>query len=460
MAVIFYLWATDRNALERELAACKLDVAEIERRFTRVDDLDRAFDPSGTSGVQVNNPWSAVAAGGRGPTPIAVGYGAAFRGERDDVADFATRYGLVDAPCFGFDFEGGGSAAGGVATWQHWCPPGTFATRAQAHRLIGAEALGGARLDGAGVNVVIVDSGVSERYVTDELGATFGGGLEWTGPSRRRVPGRPDTAYTPAPRLHGDMVARNVLALAPSATIFDLPLIPERIERPWFFSLTAALAYWALDSWTRARASGPWVVVSPWAIFDRLAEAVPGNYTERRSNPLNRIVIDMTTRHDMIFSAGNSGQFCPAPRSGAYDRGPGRSILGANALEEVLCVGASRADALWVGASSQGPGPASLSRGGIDQKPDLSAPSWFRDPLDAGLADTGTSAAAAVAGGAVAALRSGWDTHAVSPGRLKSILREAARPFWHVDWNGRAGTGVIDLRATVAALEGEAAAAP
>lgn len=459
MATVFYLFAADRDELQRCLGGCKLSLEAVSRRFTRIDDLDAAVAPRSAAAVTTNNPWRLVDPSLKAHTRAAPGYGAAFSGDHDDVIDFATAFGLLDAPFFGVEVAADPSDAAGATPWQHGCPGGTFATRDAAHRLIQSAALGDAGLDGAGVNVVIVDTGVSARYVTETLGGSFGGGLFWSGRDGLRVPGQPRT-YSSAPRLHGDMVARNVLALAPAATIYDLPLLPQRIQAPSLFSLIATLGYVALDLWMALQGGGRWVVVSPWAIFDRLAEAVPGNYTERRSHPLNQVVIAMTSRHDMVFPAGNSGQFCPAPRSGAYDRGPGRSILGANALEEVLCVGASRADALWIGASSQGPGPRRLSRDGasLDEKPDVSAPSWFRDPLDAALADTGTSAAAAVAGGAVAALRGGWDTSAVSPSRLKTALRDSARPFWHVGWNGRAGTGLIDLRATIAALHDHAGA--
>ena len=44
---------------------------------------------------------------------------------------------------------------------------------------------------------------------------------------------------------------------------------------------------------------------------------------------------------DVVFSAGNCGQFCPDRRCGETDRGPGHSIWGANSHPRVLTFGAS-----------------------------------------------------------------------------------------------------------------------
>jgi len=455
MKTVFYLFAADEAALKAQLDAYATCLEELDGRFERLRlevDSEAKGREGPAHGRADGNPWRLRDRDGVVHQRVPPGAGAAYVGDADEVRDCLEKTGLAEAPFVGLDMGVAPAAGDGVAQWPHWCPGGAYATRDRAHRLIGADRLAAAGLDGGGVNVVVVDQGVSAAYVEDALGGRFGGGLAWFGSGE---PGAPTRRWTKAPELHGDMVARNVVALAPAATIYDFPLIPDRIDRPYAFSLLAAFGYFALDA-LLLRPPAPWVVVSPWAVFDRLREPVPGNYTERRNNPLNLVVADMAARHDMVFPAGNSGQFCPTRRSGPYDRGPGRSILGANALEEVLCVGAVRADALWVGASSQGPGPSSLTAVGTgrNEKPDVTAPSWFRDPLDAGLVDTGTSAASAVAAGAGAALRTSGAGTTVAPATLKAALRDGARACWHVGWNGRAGAGVIDLAAAMAPLRG------
>ena len=171
---------------------------------------------------------------------------------------------------------------------------------------------------------------------------------------------------------------------------------------------------------------------------------------------------------DVIFAAGNCGQFCPDRRCGKRDLGPGKSIFGANSHRKVLTVSAVRTDARWIGSSSQGEGQPRLSR----EKPDLCAPSYFRDAGDAFtgntsgsfvtnpgspyVANTGTSAACGVAAGIVAAIRSGWDHTVLSPRDLKQALNDNARKTEGPGWNERLGHGIINVEATLSALESSA----
>jgi hypothetical protein len=86
---------------------------------------------------------------------------------------------------------------------------------------------------------------------------------------------------------------------------------------------------------------------------------------------------------DVVFAAGNCGQFCPDSRCGAEDQGPGRKLG-------------------W-------------------EKPDFCAASHFCEDDDAFSINTGTSAACGLTGGIVAALRSRWNSTRVSPNQLKDI---------------------------------------
>ena len=80
-------------------------------------------------------------------------------------------------------------------------------------------------------------------------------------------------------------------------------------------------------------------------------------------HPINLLIDFIDARgHDIVFAAGNCGQFCPNPRCD-WDAGPGTTILGANSHPKVLTVGAVRTDGLWLGYSSQGPGQQELSPG-------------------------------------------------------------------------------------------------
>ena len=116
-------------------------------------------------------------------------------------------------------------------------------------------------------------------------------------------------------------------------------------------------------------------------------------------------------------------------------------------------------DARWLGYSSQGPGQRLLSL----SKPDLCAPSNFREEHDAFtgntaepyvgesgtpfIANTGTSVACGLATGVVAALRGRWGPMTVTPDFLIQRLNATARKTEGPLWNGRLGNGILDARA-------------
>jgi hypothetical protein len=305
-----------------------------------------------------------------------------------------------------------------------------------------------------GVNVVIIDQGVS-RPLVDHFRGVFGGG--W------KMPDGPNPGATRGG--HGSMLARNILQVAPGATIFDLPVIPADITNVRAFLSDAHAAFSemlanieGLRETGDARWQRPWVLVNAWAAFNLGNEhrrAEPGaanhplNYSANPEHPLNIIIGQAAGKHDVVFAAGNCGQFCPSQRCGVNDVGPGRSIIGANSHPDVLTVGAVRTDGLWLGYSSQGPG--ALCR----EKPDVCAPSQFSDNEDAYAGNTGTSAACALAAGVVARLRGKWDGATFPPGELKRILIDTA--FGRVElsrWDEQLGHGIINY--TEAAREAEA----
>ena len=334
------------------------------------------------------------------------------------------------------------------ASSDHWCmgeaSDPIFADRSAAERLLGVDYLRAQQgTTGAGVNVVIVDQGLDKHA----LGASYGGG--WSVGAAQ--PGVPMPTPGSVRRPHGMMIAHNILKVAPKALLFDLPLAPPRISNIQSFLSLADAAYQTVETNIAILKSGnfpgSWILVNPWGIFDRATECPKGHYTENPS-PFSRLV-DMAVAEniDVVFAAGNCGQFCPDDRCGPRDNGPGHSIWGANSLQSVLTVGAVRSDSKWVGYSSQGPGQQLLG----PNKPDLCAASQFCEDGDAFSINTGTSAACGIAAGVVAALRSRWSSATVSPGQLKAILNQTARKPPGLGSNNnlghRLGNGVLDAKA-------------
>lgn len=343
---------------------------------------------------------------------------------------------------------------------QHWCS-GTgqgvqFGRMRDARRLIEADALatagpGGCPLDGQGVNVFVVDQGISAAYV-NSLGGTYGGGMSFSSGSGSKQHGEGGAPYRPLRRTHGAMMVRTILDLAPRAKIYDLPLIPDRISDVTSFVGHAVWAYFFLKAAFLNRTDlGQWVVVNPWGVVGRFGETVRHNYTGNTGNWLNWIVDTIAQDHDVVFSAGNSGQFCPNLRAPGYDVGAGESIFGANGLEAVNSIGAVRTDGVWVGTSSQGRAHYEIS-GETNEKPDYAAPSWYADDIDASLRSSGTSAASAVAAGVIASLRQGWTQGTVKPAALKDALRDGARSADQPGWNGRTGMGILNVPGAIGQL--------
>ena len=197
---------------------------------------------------------------------------------------------------------------------------------------------------------------------------------------------------------------------------------------------------------------GTWVFVNAWAVFDRRSDIGPRHYCDDPKHPLNHAVSELdSVGADIVFAAGNCGQFDPDRRCDAGVLGPYRSILGANSLRSVLTVGAVRADLVPFGYTSQGPGQPDLG----SAKPDLCAPTQFADRSDRLAVSSGTSGATAVAAGVVAALRRRWSATVVSPQTLRDILAQTVRPLPPYDGSRGIGAGLINLAAAATQLQHE-----
>jgi hypothetical protein len=365
--------------------------------------------------------------------------------------DILDRFGCAVVDAEGESAIGADLAA---ATGEYFCPASVvqalFGTRSSARDLIHADILSDNHLFGGAdnmpaVNVVLVDHGLDKRSIPN-----FRGGWKHINPYN------PADVHLPGMTVgeeaqHGQMMVRNIQDTAPNANIWDLPLIPPRIwDVDVFINDAQAMLDYVLHDIThhlspKPRWSGPWVLVNPWAIFDRRSERPPGDYTNRLTHPFNVTIAQAVSEdRDVIFCAGNCGQFCPDGRCGPWDIGPGQDVLGANSHPRVISVGAVRTDAMWLGYSSQGPGQPNMAR----LKPDFCAPSNFSETGDAYTSNTGTSAACGVTAGVVAALRSraGWEPGKVSPNELRRTLNRTTRRTQGRHWNERLGHGILDVQ--------------
>jgi Subtilase family len=323
--------------------------------------------------------------------------------------------------------------------------------------------VGGA--DGRNVNVVIIDQGINRNILQQRVpGANFLGG--WFTPEFDKGGPRGQFKLIPpgawpddglGPRVtHGTKMASLVLAVAPKARILDLALLPSHILDLGGFLAWAVAAYWSLigdiaflkqlDPAFR----GPWVLNNSWGVFDLSADNPPPPWPKYGSNPnhpMNQVVATATRLDiDVVFAAGNCGQFCPDPRCGASQIGPARSIYGVAAIKDVLTVAAVRGDETWLGYSSQGPSDPNFA----STKPDLCAPSQFAAADDWDRSFTGTSSACALAAGAIAAKRSLVPPGNLSPAALRALAVAKARLVVNqAAPDERHGAGMVDVAALV-----------
>src|SRR5262249_32607893 len=124
----------------------------------------------------------------------------------------------------------------------------------------------------------------------------WGGGVA---PSGVFDPSSGETITLPPPgsasaTSHGMMIARNILDIAPDATLYDLPLIPTRIGRPNVFASTAQMVVrTALETIARIKQkrgrNSAWILVNAWAIFDRSEEIPEGDYTRNTHRKTSRV---------------------------------------------------------------------------------------------------------------------------------------------------------------------------
>lgn len=281
-------------------------------------------------------------------------------------------------------------------------------------RLLGVDALAQAGFDGRNVLVAIVDSGINVKYLRGRgLEVSLDGARSWT-------PG-PGMVPEEAPVDHGTMCAYDALLAAPRCTLLDVQLLQSTRVGPTPISgllSDAVRAFRHLFDVMRTLERQSLVVNNSWGMFDPawdLPPGDPGNYSDNPAHPFNRIVAELDQAGaDIVFAAGNCGPECPDRRC---QGNTANAIYGANGSPSVTCVGGVDTQRERVGYSTVGPGR--LSR----EKPDVLGYTHFRGsgvyPVDGG-----TSAAAPVVAGLVAAVRSGRPYDPTDPGSHPGAIRE------------------------------------
>ena len=337
---------------------------------------------------------------------------------------------------------------------------------------LGVETLGEKDLDGLGVAIAIMDSGIYLPHLTrlwmkQELDPALAlgtpkpyvdAGNSWT----------PDTlATTPGMHRigHGTMCAYDALIAAPKATLLDMPMLLARplADHSAQATISAAMqAYWSLiTKWVinpvLGKGEPPYkalVVSNSWGIFHPSLDfdsTHPGRFIDNPDH-IFRTMIKVLAHAgvDVVFAASNCGPDCPSPVCLTQTGG---MIMGANAYPEVLTIAGCDVHDERVGYSSKGPAIAMVQQRPNmapqtlppAQKPDLTAYTHFlgSKTFRSFAPDSGTSAACAVAAGCVAALRTKAERKGTSSAALFQALKDTALKPAGPNWNPGNGHGII-----------------
>lgn len=319
-------------------------------------------------------------------------------------------------------------------------PP--LGTDSDVERLLCVPKLQECEMDGTGVMVAIVDTGVNMAYLNSKAKfPTFDATRSWV-PSPGLIPGS-------LPVGHGTMCAFDACIAAPNCTLLDVALLRSgrqgRTIMEGFLS-DAVLAYrHLLDIMIAPKRPGEgrsMVVNNSWGMFHPSWDfpvGHPGNYSDNPNHPFNRIVGTLEQAGaDILFAAGNCGPDCPDGRCQGVTT---NVIYGANSHPLVLSIAGVDTSKRRVGYSSVGPGRLE------QKKPDLASYTHFKG---SGVypADGGTSAATPVAAGVVAAFRSRtpYDASApeTSPAAVRNLLLKTAEDRGLLGYDYEHGWGIVN----------------
>ena len=298
----------------------------------------------------------------------------------------------------------------------------------QIRSLLGVREIWQMGFRGQGIVVGIIDEGVNAFYPVVG-GFSRPGGL---------APGAaPITS-------HGSMCAADVMVSAPGATILDYPFLGVPDSGGALGMFQAVLEQRRLNGTPHiTNNSYGFVGIPP-------RETDPNNEVWDLDHPLHRKIREViTSGAAAVFAAGNCGADCPSGNCQPSAIGPGRSISGANSLQEVITVGAVNSLNQRIGYSAQGPGMF------FAQKPDICAYSHFFGNFGPGRPggsavpfDNGTSAASPVAVGVAALLLN--VRNSLTPAQLKQALIASCADIGLPGWDADTGFGVINAAAAYA----------
>ncbi|MDX3109871.1 S8 family serine peptidase [Nonomuraea angiospora] len=315
-------------------------------------------------------------------------------------------------------------------------------------RLLNVPGLSAEGLDGSGVALAVLDTGINAAHTARQLGrgVTLDAERSW---SPQGVSGKAGEFEVD----HGTMCAFDTLIAAPQASLIDIPVLLS--TRPGGSALDGLLsdavsAFAHLRNVLAAQPAGSraLVVSNSWGSFSPewdFPVGHPGNYSDNAAHPFNLMVAELDRAGaDVLFAAGNCGTQCPDGRC-VY---PNRPIVGANSHPKALSVGGVDINGERVGYSSQGPGRLTA------RKPDFCAYTHFSGSKAFGddEPDSGTSAATPVAAGLVAAVRTLWPSTRLSPTQLRALLRRTAEDRSEVGFDYDYGYGNVDPAGIIAAL--------
>ncbi|MEW1843286.1 S8 family serine peptidase [Nonomuraea angiospora] len=315
-------------------------------------------------------------------------------------------------------------------------------------RLLNVPGLSAEGLDGSGVALAVLDTGINAAHTARQLGrgVTLDAERSWC---PQGVSGKAGEFEVD----HGTMCAFDTLIAAPQASLIDIPVLLS--TRPGGSALDGLLsdavsAFAHLRTVLAAQPAGSraLVVSNSWGSFSPewdFPVGHPGNYSDNAAHPFNLMVAELDRAGaDVLFAAGNCGTQCPDGRC-VY---PHRPIVGANSHPKALSVGGVDINGERVGYSSQGPGRLTA------RKPDFCAYTHFSGSKAFGddEPDSGTSAATPVAAGLVAAVRTLWPSTRLSPTQLRALLRRTAEDRSEVGFDYDYGYGNVDPAGIIAAL--------
>ncbi|SDJ75889.1 S8 family peptidase [Nonomuraea jiangxiensis] len=322
-------------------------------------------------------------------------------------------------------------------------------------RLLNVPGLHAEGLDGTGVALAVLDTGINTAHTARQLGrgVTLDAGRCWSPAGVRGKPGEFEVD-------HGTMCAFDTLIAAPQATLLDIPLLLS--TRPGGSAMDGLLSD-AVSAFAHLRTvlnaqpaeSRALVVNNSWGSFSPewdFPVGHPGNYSDNAAHPFNLMVAELDKAGaDVLFAAGNCGKECRDGRCAYHER----PLVGANSHPKALSIGGVDVNGERVGYSSQGPGRLTA------RKPDLCAYTHFSGSRAFGdrAPDSGTSAATPVAAGLVAAVRTRWPATRLSPAQLRALLRRTAEDRSEVGFDYDYGYGIVDPAGIIAALQRRARSA-